>query len=148
MNFQFLNVLMLSTVFLMPLLGAVGNFGYEQIKVLFFILSITVIGFVWMGRGIKWTLVGKAAGVFILILLVTSLTGIDLKSSLLGKDPYFQGWILYAYLFLFYLMVKTLKIELKKYALVLAISSLLVSLLAIKDWILLNILSIWVGEAE
>ena len=131
--------LLLGTLLILPLLEANNNFGYEQIKVLFFILSITLIGFFWKGKGFKWTLISKAAGLFILILLITSLMGIDAKSSLLGGEPYFQGWILYSYLYLFYLMVKTFKIELKIYALVLSASALMVSFLAIKDWILLNL---------
>lgn len=134
-----LNKFLLLIIFLIPLLEANGNFGYEQIKILFFIVSISLIGVFWMGRGIKWTLIGKTAGLFILILLVTSFTGLDPKSSLLGREPYFQGFILYSYLFLFYLMVKTFKVELEKYALVLTISGLLVGFWAIYDWILLNI---------
>lgn len=134
--------ILLGSLLLLPLLGANSAFGYEKIKVLFFILSITLIGFLWKGKGVKWTLISKIAGLFILSLAITSLTGLDLSSSIFGKEPYFQGLILYAYLFLFYLMVKTLKIQIEKYAVVLSISSLLVAFLAIKDWILLNIFNI------
>lgn len=134
-----MKLLLLLTIFLIPLFGAYNGFGYEQIKVLFFLVSITLIGFVWMGKQFKWTLISIAATLFILSLLITSVIGSDPKSSLLGKEPYFQGWVLYVYLFLFYLMVKTFKISLKKYALVLSLSALLVSFLALYDWILLNI---------
>lgn len=119
-----------------------SSFGYEQIKVLFFLLSISLIGFLWRGKDFKWTLISKVAGLFILSLSLTTFTGLNLKVSVLGTEPYFQGLILYSYLFLFYLMVKTLKIQLEKYALVLSITALLVSFFAIKDWILLNILNI------
>ncbi len=150
MNLPFLNVLILSTVFLIPLLGAVKSFGFEQTKILFFMLSITLMGFVWMGKGIRWTLIGKTAGIFILILLITTVIGINPRNSLLGREPYFQGWALYSYLFLFYLMVKTFKIKqvccsataLEKYALVLSIAAFFVSFLAIRDWVFLNILNI------
>lgn len=134
-----LKTILLLSLFILPLLGAVGNLGYEQIKVLFFILSISLIGFVWMGKQFKWTLISIAATLFILTLLITSMIGIDPKSSLLGKEPYFQGWILYAYLFLLYLIVKSQKVDFEKYALVLSVSALLVSTLAIYDWVLLNI---------
>lgn len=90
--------ILLVSLFILPLLGVTNGFGYEQIKVLFFILSITLIGFIWMGKDFKWTLISKVAGLFILILLITSLTGVNPKSSLLGNQPYFQGWILYSYL--------------------------------------------------
>lgn len=138
MTFLFNNLFLL-TVFLTPLLRATGNFGFELIKVAFFLFSISLIGLSWRGKGVKWTGISKAAGLFTAILLVTSLTGIDPKNSLLGREPYFQGWVLYAYLFLFYLMVKTFPIEIKKYAVVICAAALLVSFLAIKDWILLNI---------
>ncbi len=135
-------LLLLLTIFLTPLLGAMNGFGYEQIKVSFFIFSISLIGFMWMGKGIRWTGISKIAGVFILILLITSLIGTDLESSLFGKQPYFQGWILYSYLYLFYLIVKTVNIKPEIYAVVLSFSALIVSILAIKDWILLNLLNI------
>lgn len=136
-----MKLLLLASLFILPLLGATRNFGYEQAKVLFFLISISLIGFVWMGKQFKWTLISIAATLFILSLLITSMIGLDPKSSLLGREPYYQGWILYVYLFLFYLIVKSLKVSFKKYALVLSFSALLVSLLAIKDWVLLNIFS-------
>lgn len=140
MRVNFLKIALLGSIFILPLLGVYKNFGYEEIKVLFFILSISLIGFLWRGKQFKWTLISKVLGLFVLILLVTSITGIDPKSSLLGNQPYSEGWIIYSYLYLFYLMVKTFKIETKQYAVVLSASALLVSFLAIKDWVLLNIL--------
>lgn len=134
--------ILLASLLILPWLGATNNFGYEHIKVLFFILSITLIGFSWMGKQVEWTLTGKAAAFFILILLTTSLTGINPKISLLGNQPYFQGWVLYAYLFLFYLIVKSIKIDLKEYATSLSASAMLVAFLAIKDWVTLNIANI------
>lgn len=137
-----LKVFLLLTVFLMPLLGANANFGFEQIKVLFFIVSLSLIGFLWRGEGVRWTAIGKAGGLFILVLALTSLAGIDPKNSFLGTQPYFQGVILYAYLFLFFLIVGWIKIKFKVWAVVLGMSASLVSLLAVKDWIILNILHI------
>lgn len=131
--------LLLLTVFLIPLLGTYKGLGYEQIKVLFYILSISLIGLLWKGKGFKWTLISKAAGLFIVILWLTSLTGINPQDSILGTDPYFQGAILYSYLFLFYLIVKSVNIKLENWAKVLVGSAIVVALLAIKDWVLLNI---------
>lgn len=140
-----MKLLLLASLFILPLLGATGNLGYEQIKVLFFIVSITLIGFLWMGKGIKWTLISKAAGLFISILLITSLVGSDPKSSLLGKEPYFQGWVVYAYLFLLSLIVSSL-INLKDIATSLTASGLVVSALAIEDWILKTFFGFYVPD--
>ncbi len=134
-----LKYILLLVVLLLPLLGVSKGLGFEQIKVFFFILSITLMGFLWMGRGFKWSLISIISSLFILILLITSLLSLNIQTSFLGSFPYFQGWILYSYLFLFYLMVKTFKIELKNYAIVLSVSALIVALLAVQDWILLNI---------
>lgn len=140
MQISKLRYLLLVTVFLLPLLQAHKSYGYEHIKILFFMFSISLIGLFWLGKGFKWTLISKLAGLFLLGLLVASLTGIDPKSSLLGNQPYFQGVIFYSYLYLFYLMVKTFKIEIIRYAAVLSTSALIVSLLAIGQWVQLNLL--------
>lgn len=134
--------LLLLTLFLTPLFGAMSGFGYEQIKVSFFIFITSLTMFLWMGKSNSWTTISKVAGVFILILLITSFLGVDPKSSLLGEPPYFQGWVLYFFLYLLYLTVKTVKIDLKKYALVLSVSALIVSFFAVKDWVLINLLNI------
>lgn len=131
--------ILLGSIFVLPLLGAFGGLGYEQIKVLFFLLSTSLITLLSWEKQFKWTLLSKVAGAWVLILMLTSMTGINSQGSLLGKDPYFQGWISYLYLFPFYLIVKEAKIELENYALVLSGSAAIVSLLAIKDWILFNI---------
>ncbi len=88
-------MLLLLTVFLTPLLGGYKGLGYEQIKVLFFILSISLISFVWMLKNpqFKLTLISKVSGIFILVLFITSILGINPLISLLGTQPYFQGWI-------------------------------------------------------
>ncbi|MDP3758473.1 MAG: O-antigen ligase family protein, partial [Candidatus Daviesbacteria bacterium] len=135
-------LLLLLTVFLIPLLGATGNFGFEQSKILFFILSISLIGFLWIRKGVRWTGISKAAGLFTLILLITSLTGIDPKNSLIGQEPYFQGWVVYAYLFLFSLLVSSVAIKLEHVAMVLTGSATIVSLVAIQSWVSLNIFNI------
>lgn len=137
-----MKILLLASLLILPVLGAYKGLGYEQIKVLFFIVSISLIAFLWMGKGFRWTLISKAAGLFMVILWLTSLTGINPKDSILGTYPYFQGAILYSYLFLFFLIVKGIKTRLENWVKVLVGSATVVALLAIKDWILLNIFNL------
>ncbi|MBI2020727.1 O-antigen ligase family protein [Candidatus Daviesbacteria bacterium] len=136
--------IILLTVFLLPLIPASYQFGYEQIKVLFFILSISLIGFIWIFKKpqVRWTNMTKAASFFILVLVATSFLGLDPWVSFLGMQPYFQGAVIYSDLFLFFLMVKSSNIKLETYAKALVISAIVVSLLAIKDWVNLSILNI------
>lgn len=139
MNFV-VRVGLLLIIFLIPLITINKYFGYEQTKVLFLLGSVSLlVPFWWLTKPIiKWTVVTKAGGLFIIILFITALLGRDLKVSFLGSDPYFQGVILYAYLYLLYLMISQVKIKLSHWVLVLTLSSVFVSLLSIKDWILIN----------
>lgn len=136
------------TIFLVPLVGTVGYMGYEQAKVLVFIFLTTLVGIFWIfsktgqtGR-FKWQETDRAAGVFILTLLFTSFSGVDIFTSLLGKKPYFQGFIVYLYLFLFYLLARSFDISLRVWSWALVLSSLGVSFFAIKDWAFLHILNL------
>lgn len=144
--------LLLSTVFLTPLFGVYKGLGYEQIKVFFFILSLSLIASLWMflKPKIKWTAISHVSGIFISILFLSSLTGLNPTISFLGNYPYFQGWILYVFLFLFSLLVREFKIKIEVWAKVLVYAAVIVSLLAIKDWLLLNIfntqVSIYAGR--
>lgn len=139
-----LSVLLLLTVFLIPLLPANSYFGFEQIKVLVFIVLTFIITIFWMieqkGKRLKIGELGKVGGIFLLSLGLTSLLGIDPKTSILGAHPYFQGFILYAYLFLFHLLVRNSGIKFELWSKIILISASLVSSIAIKDWILLNFL--------
>lgn len=137
-----LNLLLILTVFLAPLLSASSGFGFEQIKVFFFLFITTLSGLVWLHKKpkIKWTLLNKSAILFLITLFITSFVGINPVDSFLGNSPYFQGFILYSYLFLFSLMVSYSRINLKTWAIFLSISSLLVSLIAIDQWVSLNLL--------
>lgn len=137
--------LLLLTAFLTPIMGVTKNFSYEQSKVFFFIVLTSLSGFVWLfylmrKPRFKWSGMTKAAGLFILMLLITSFTGSDPTHNLLGSQPYFQGVILYAYLFLFFLLVKASTIKFDHWVWTLVLSSTLVGTLAIKDWVLINIL--------
>ncbi len=96
----------------------------------FFILSISLIGFIWLFTKPKLNLdlIKIASLVFILVFFIASGLGIDFRSSFLGKEPYFQGLVLYAYLFLFSLLVSSLTIKLDCIAAVLTGSATIVSL--------------------
>ncbi len=135
-------VIILLTIFLTPLIGVTNNLGYEQVKILFFIVLTSLSGLFWvLGKPtIEGTRITKVGVLFIIALLITSISGIDPLNSILGIQPYFQGWILYAYLFLFYLLVSSIKIPFEHWAYALVGSATIVGLLAIKDWILLNLL--------
>lgn len=136
-----MNVFLLFTIFLIPLLPAVGYFGYEQIKVLFFIFATTALSFM-LNKGFKWSIITRLGAVFLLVLFIASLFGKDPKISILGKDPYYEGLIIYVFLFLFYLIIKKSRPKLQSVALALSLSSLLVAVIAIREWILLNIFKI------
>lgn len=139
-----INFLLLLTVFLTPLFGAVNAFGYEQIKILFFILSISLMGFIWLFQKpkLEWNLIRLASFLFILTLFISFSLGIDFKNSLLGTDPYFQGLLIYAYLFLFSLIVSSTKFSLTSLSVVLIASGMIVSLVAIQGWILNNLFNL------
>ncbi|MBI2600340.1 O-antigen ligase family protein [Candidatus Daviesbacteria bacterium] len=143
-----IELILIFTVFLIPLLPAHLNYGYEQIKVLFFVVLLSLAAFCWVylyfqnpsKNQIKWTDLNKSALSFVTILFLTSIGGIDFTRSFLGEYPYFQGLILYLYLYLFYLLVSFTKIPNIKWGLVLALSSLIVSLVAIWQWVQLEFL--------
>lgn len=132
-----LKLLLFSIIFLIPLLGANSNFGYEQIKIVFFIFSISLVGFIWiLGKPkLSWDLIKIVSVIFIFLLFVSSLSGIDFRLSFLGGEPYFQGFIIYAYLGLFSVMVASSRIDLQKFALALVVSASLVSIAAIRQWL-------------
>lgn len=140
-----LKYLLLVVIFLLPLLQANKGFGYEQIKVFFFIIGLTVCGILWIIYSAKypfkivWSGINKAAVFFICILFLTSFLGIDAFNSFIGTEPYFQGFIFYAYLYLFFLLISWLKVKINHWAYILIGSSTIVSLLAIKDWVLQNL---------
>lgn len=139
MTVRLINNILLGNLLMTPLLGYYQGLGYEQIKVLFFILSLVLIGLGWRKIKFKITPISILGGIFILVIIATSFIGIDFQSSLLGKPPYFQGVILYIFLYFFYLLVTSFKIEFKQYAVVITISATVVSLSAISDWLSLNI---------
>lgn len=130
-------------LFFIPLIPASFGFGYEHIKVIFFIFSLNLLVLLIFLSSNKFkipsTAINLAAFIFISILLVTSLTGINITQSLLGSYPYYQGWIVYLYLFIFSLVISLIKIDPLDIFKVLALSSLFVSIISIRDFISLNL---------
>lgn len=141
----FENTLLL-TLLLAPLLGIFRDYGYEQTKVIFFIFITTFAGICWLlidrktTLRIRWTPIKIVSALFVLILGITSAFGINPAASVLGLPPYFQGWIVYLYLFLFAVFVSESNIKLEKWAWVFTVSAFLVSLLALDQYIRLNFL--------
>lgn len=131
------------SLFLIPLLPASFGFGYEHIKVIFFIFFVNLLILLFILSSNKFqiskTNINFAALFFISILLITSLTGININQSLFGTSPYFQGWIVYLYLFIFSLIISLIKIDVLDIFKVLALSSIFVSIISIRDFIFLNL---------
>lgn len=142
-------VLILLIFLLVPLLGP-GDLGYEQTKVLFFIIITSVTGFLWLyliiqGKvKIAWNQTNKLCLIFIIWLLVASIFGSDPKASIFGKQPYIQGWILYLYFFILFLIIRSIKISKIHLAAALSLSAIIVSYAAIKDWMLINIFGFYI----
>ena len=130
-------VLALLVFFLIPLTGSSANLGYEETKVLLFIILTSILGLVWLylldnkKLQIKKSQITLISTGFIIVLALTSLTGIDPMRSFLGRSPYLQGWVLYLFLFLYFLIISSLQIPLKKWVSVISFSAALVSLSAI-----------------
>lgn len=145
---KFVRFLILLQLTFLPLLPATNQYGYEQIKILFFIFSTSLIGLIWVNLLIQkkitihWSLVKLLSFTFIIFLLLASLTGLDPVNSVVGHSPYFQGWVFYSYLFLFSLIVSSIGVNLKEFTAVFLVSSLIVSAIAIKQYIEVNIFHI------
>lgn len=144
--FRILKFQLLLTVFLTPLLSASHGFGYEHIKVLFFLASTFLAGLnflILLGLNqikFSWSKVKLSGILFIGILLLTSITGIDPWRSFMGNQPYFQGFLLYLFLYLFSLMAASVKIDLKWWAAILCFSALVVSVWAVGEFLQLHLL--------
>lgn len=148
MRFKFLNLLLLLNVFLVPLVPSFFGFGYELIKVLVF-LSLAIISglifvFLLYVKRVKtrWTKIKIASLLFLIILSLTSIFGIHAFESLTGKYPYYQGLILYWFLFLFSLMASEIKFGKKRLISAIVFSAVIVSVVSIVQFIILNLLNI------
>lgn len=77
-----------------------------------------------------------------LLLLLTAVSGINWQTSLFGTSPYFQGFILYFYLYIFFILTSSVRLSLELQAGVLSAAGFIVSLLIIRDWSIINILKL------
>lgn len=130
-----------------PLIPALYNFGYEYAKVAFFVLSTSILGLIWLFKTSKahepgFPKILRILIIFIAILFLTSLFGINPRNSIFGVAPYFQGVILYAYLLLFAFFVSKHPFPMLKWTILITIASSLVALVAIIQYLQLNILQI------
>lgn len=135
---------------LTPLIPALFDFGYEQIKVIFFLILTSLAGFLYIlvyqknpqDFKIKWSLVKTVSLIFILSLWLTSILGLDVSNSIFGKYPYYQGLLVYSYLFLFSLLISAAKIDLKVLSITFLVASLLVAFFALLQFLLIDLFNL------
>lgn len=142
-----LRCFILTTIFITPILATYNTFGYEHIKVLWFIVITFIAGLTWLigyhkqsSGDFRWTKIKLLSTIFIFLLLMTSLLGLEVERSIFGQPPYFQGWLLYSFLLLFSWLVSSTKTKIEWVSYVLVGSSIVVAVLALKDWMLINVL--------
>lgn len=139
-------LLILLELIILPVIPTTAGFGYEYIKVIFFIFINCLIGFLWVvlltrrELTISWTKVKLLSLLFIVALLISSLAGVEPSFSLTGRAPYYQGWVVYVYCFLLALIISSLKFNLSELSVGFLTPSLFVAILAIRQWVQLNIL--------
>ena len=147
MLFCIIQAILLFSIFLTPLLEAKHPFGYEQVKVLFFMSAMIIciaLLFVYHLRSrrdisFRLTSIDKKVLLFITILFIASLFGTNPLASIFGLPSYYQGAILYLFLFTFYMLVKLIRVSTKVYASTLLLSSFVVALDALSEWAQLHI---------
>lgn len=141
-----ISLILLGMLCIMPLLPAKLGLGYEQIKVLFFLLTTTILSIIWIIASLinpnrfylKKSSIHYSLILFLILLLLTAIFGVNLPSSMLGNTPYFQGFIVYLYCYLLFIFVSTLPIKIAAFNWVFITSSFFVSLWAIGEFIWLQ----------
>lgn len=145
---MYLKFLVLLIIFITPLITPFLSYGYEQAKVVVFsyfvdITAIIFLAYLIINRSkinFKFSQINWAALNFVLILFLTSLLGLNPLTSFFGAPPYYQGFLLYLNLFTFSILIYLSKINLVQISVTLISSGLLISLLAIWQFIQLNLL--------
>lgn len=139
---QLIPKLILFTIFLTPLLNFSLSFGFEQTKVLFFVFMVTILSVIWQYKlkenKLKFSKIKKISLVFLIMLTFTSVFGVSPINSLVGNPPYFQGLFVYFLLVIFFFLVSEYKVEFQKLSIIIVWPSFFVSIIALKEWILLN----------
>src|SRR3990167_5697648 len=138
--------LLAGTLFIIPLLGFTGALGFEGVKVVGLYLLTSVALFVW---GVKLAKLKKnfqlskawiLPALFLLTLLISSLKSKEPVTSLIGEYPYFQGWLSYLFLIFLAVLIAKSKIRQEWIEFSLILSSLFVSLVALKEAFLVYVL--------
>lgn len=130
------------------MVGSLGGYGFEESKVIFFFLATTIASLLFIyliltkSIVVGWSGIKTILGLFMLVLLLTAVFGIDWHSSLFGSSPYFQGFILYFYLYIFFILTSSVKLTLQLWAGVLSAAGFIIALLIIRDWSVINILKL------
>lgn len=130
-------------IFLIPIIIPFNFLGYEEAKVSIFYILVSFDGLVWLWliaqKKIKpqLSLIKVSSIIFLSVLLFTSIFGLDPTASFFGQRPYLQGFLLYFFLFLFSVIVSTINLKLLDVAKCLVVSAVLVSIVAIRDFVLL-----------
>lgn len=141
-----LSFLLCLNIFLIPLIPALFGFGYELIKVLAFLILVIFEGFIFVyfisikKLNLKFGKIKWAALFFLIILSLTSVFGINPGNSLTGIFPYYQGLLIYWFLFLYFLMVSTVKQNEKWIVWSIVLSAVLVSATAVFQFYELHVL--------
>lgn len=129
----------LTTVIILPLVSAFWNYGYEHSKVLVFICAVIIYLPLELLRKrnpvSSLNLLHIFAGIFVISLVLTSLTGVDFGTSLFGDHPYYQGIILYILLFSFSIIVSSLGLSRKIWVYMLSVAGTLVGLVALVQYL-------------
>lgn len=141
---RFIRIIFLAILLVTPLLSGSYPFGFEEVKVIFFgvVMLTSILVFAITTNKLtlfKFNIIDKTALLFISFLVLTSFTGIHPLSSIFGMPVYYQGAILYVFLFLFYLGLRIINISVKEFTSTIFISALIVSLIAISEWTQLHI---------
>jgi hypothetical protein len=136
------------TLFLIPLLVPVSGLGYEEVKVFAFLGFVILSGFIFVYNlgtkklKIRWTKLKIAGLIFVSMLGLSSIAGIDPLGSLTGKYPYYQGVILYFFLYFFFLIVSESDIEVSLVRKAVVFSGVVVSIVAIYQFLKINVFNI------
>lgn len=138
---KFTDRLLLIGFCLIPLVY-LPTIGYEQTKVLAFILLVNAGLLVWIIQGVgKFKIrfgsinpLFMLSLLFIVVLTTASVLGINPGRSFIGNPPYFQGVLLYLELFIFSILVSRTRLAFSFWALGLSLSAIYISAQAIIEF--------------
>lgn len=127
---------------LIPIISPLFGLGWEQIKIFSFVIISCIVAVFFFRKKRKFlstTNIQISFFVWLIVLFVTSILGNNFEKSLFGVSPYYQGLLFYFILFIFFLVVSTVKITLTRWLYAFAIGTIIISSIALKDWVLIHI---------